>query len=156
MFEARLTEGSTLKKLMESIKDLVDECNFDCSSSGISLQVRPASAHTHAHARARAAPVRVLCATCVYVCVYRSVCGCVWVGGRRAPRDCFGAQNSLSHFTHIHTHIYGARGLPAYDAALLYDTYLCAFTQCLYTTHYTLSITYTHTHTHTTHTHTHI
>ncbi|KAI3816000.1 hypothetical protein L1987_15684 [Smallanthus sonchifolius] len=33
-----LVPGSLLRKVTESIKDLVDEANFDCSSTGISLQ----------------------------------------------------------------------------------------------------------------------
>ena len=40
MFEARLAQASTLKKLLESIKDIIDQANFDCSSDGMSLQVR--------------------------------------------------------------------------------------------------------------------
>jgi len=43
MFEARITQGSILKKLMESIKDLVTDANFDCSSTGISLQAMDSS-----------------------------------------------------------------------------------------------------------------
>jgi len=43
MFEARLLQGSILKKLMESIKDLVTDANFDCSSSGLSLQAMDSS-----------------------------------------------------------------------------------------------------------------
>jgi len=38
MFEARLAKASTLRKLMDSLKELVKEGNFDCSSNGISLQ----------------------------------------------------------------------------------------------------------------------
>lgn len=38
MFEARLMKGKILKKLMEAIKDLVTDANFDCSSAGLSLQ----------------------------------------------------------------------------------------------------------------------
>ena len=40
MFEARLAQGSLLKKLIEAIRELVNEANFDVSSTGISLQVR--------------------------------------------------------------------------------------------------------------------
>ncbi|MFN3503983.1 MAG: hypothetical protein ACK4ZJ_17170, partial [Allorhizobium sp.] len=40
MFEARLVQGSLLKKLVEAMKDLVTDANIDCSSSGLSLQVR--------------------------------------------------------------------------------------------------------------------
>jgi len=43
MFEARLLQGNVLKKLMDSIKDLVNEANFDCSSAGISLQAMDSS-----------------------------------------------------------------------------------------------------------------
>lgn len=43
MFEARLINGGLLKKLMESIKDLVTDANFDCTSSGISLQAMDSS-----------------------------------------------------------------------------------------------------------------
>lgn len=43
MFEARLMQGSILKKLMESIKDLVTDANFDCSSTGIQLQAMDSS-----------------------------------------------------------------------------------------------------------------
>ena len=39
MFEARVAQGSLLKKLIESIRELVNEANFDVSSTGISLQV---------------------------------------------------------------------------------------------------------------------
>jgi len=43
MFEARLNQGMILKKLLESIKDLVTEANFDCSSAGMSLQAMDSS-----------------------------------------------------------------------------------------------------------------
>lgn len=39
MFEARLNQGSLFKKLVDAIKDLVSEVNFDCGSSGITIQV---------------------------------------------------------------------------------------------------------------------
>jgi proliferating cell nuclear antigen len=44
MFEARLLNGSILKKLMDSVQGLLTDANFDCSSSGISLQAMD-SAH---------------------------------------------------------------------------------------------------------------
>jgi len=44
MFEARLLNGSILKKIMTATKDLVSEANFDCSSTGIALQAMD-SAH---------------------------------------------------------------------------------------------------------------
>ena len=34
MFEARLVQGSLLKKILDAIKDLVEDANWDCSSSG--------------------------------------------------------------------------------------------------------------------------
>ena len=34
MFEARLIQGSLLKKVLESIKDLLKEATWDCSDSG--------------------------------------------------------------------------------------------------------------------------
>lgn len=38
MFEARLPHAALLKKIIDSIKDLVDQANFDCTSAGIQLQ----------------------------------------------------------------------------------------------------------------------
>ena len=43
MFEARLVQGNLLKKLLESIKDLVTDANFDCTSTGIGLQAMDSS-----------------------------------------------------------------------------------------------------------------
>ncbi|BFZ17814.1 hypothetical protein BsWGS_20853 [Bradybaena similaris] len=43
MFEARLTQGSMWKKILESIKDLLNEAIFDCSSTGITLQAMDSS-----------------------------------------------------------------------------------------------------------------
>jgi proliferating cell nuclear antigen len=43
MFEARIDNGGILKKIMESVKDLVNEANFDCSSTGVSLQAMDSS-----------------------------------------------------------------------------------------------------------------
>jgi len=44
MFEARLLQASILKKLLEAIKDLVTDGNFECNASGINLQAMD-SAH---------------------------------------------------------------------------------------------------------------
>jgi proliferating cell nuclear antigen len=44
MFEARLPKASLLKKILEAIKDLVTDANFDCTATGISLQAMD-SAH---------------------------------------------------------------------------------------------------------------
>jgi len=38
MLEARLEQAGVLKKVVEAIKDLVQDCNFDCNDSGIALQ----------------------------------------------------------------------------------------------------------------------
>lgn len=38
MFEARLVQSSILKKVLEAIKELLNEATFDCSESGIQLQ----------------------------------------------------------------------------------------------------------------------
>jgi proliferating cell nuclear antigen len=43
MLEARLTEGAVLKKIMDALKDLVEQANFDCSPTGISLQAMDSS-----------------------------------------------------------------------------------------------------------------
>ncbi|KAF9768741.1 DNA polymerase delta processivity factor [Fusarium sp. DS 682] len=38
MLEARLAQADLLKKVVDAIKDLVQDCNFDCNDSGIQLQ----------------------------------------------------------------------------------------------------------------------
>lgn len=38
MLEAKLADGQIFKKIVEALKELVNETNFDCNSSGISLQ----------------------------------------------------------------------------------------------------------------------
>ncbi|ERM95128.1 hypothetical protein AMTRI_Chr07g30850 [Amborella trichopoda] len=43
MLEFRLVQGSLLKKVMEAIKDLVTDANFECSSTGFSLQAMDSS-----------------------------------------------------------------------------------------------------------------
>ncbi|KAG6547893.1 hypothetical protein Mapa_010713 [Marchantia paleacea] len=43
MLELRLVQGSLLKKVLEAIKDLVTEANFDCSETGFSLQAMDSS-----------------------------------------------------------------------------------------------------------------
>merc|ERR1711934_805545 len=43
MLEARIAQGSLLKKLVEAVKDLVTEANFDCDAQGISLQAMDSS-----------------------------------------------------------------------------------------------------------------
>ena len=40
MFEARILQGSTLKKIIEAIRELVVDANLDCSEFGITMQVR--------------------------------------------------------------------------------------------------------------------
>lgn len=43
MLELRLVQGSLLKKVLEAIKELVNDANFDCSASGFSLQAMDSS-----------------------------------------------------------------------------------------------------------------
>ncbi|XP_022765059.1 proliferating cell nuclear antigen-like isoform X2 [Durio zibethinus] len=43
MLELRLTQAGLLKKVLESIKDLVTDANFDCSATGFSLQAMDSS-----------------------------------------------------------------------------------------------------------------
>lgn len=43
MFYAKLKEGNLLKKLIESIKDLVNDINLDITGGGISLQAMDSS-----------------------------------------------------------------------------------------------------------------
>ncbi|KAH7328407.1 proliferating cell nuclear antigen [Stachybotrys elegans] len=43
MLEARLGQASILKRVVDAIKDLVTDCNFDCNDSGIALQAMDSS-----------------------------------------------------------------------------------------------------------------
>jgi proliferating cell nuclear antigen len=43
MFEVKFKEAATLKKIIESIKDLVKNVNIDVSNSGISMQAMDSS-----------------------------------------------------------------------------------------------------------------
>jgi len=43
MFEAKVAKASTLKKIVEAIKELVTDAKFECTASGISLQAMDAS-----------------------------------------------------------------------------------------------------------------
>lgn len=43
MFEARLVQGNLLKKVLEAVKDLLNEATWDCNSSGMSLQAMDSS-----------------------------------------------------------------------------------------------------------------
>lgn len=43
MFEAKLEDGTHLKKLIESMKDLFTDVNFDCTAAGISCQAMDSS-----------------------------------------------------------------------------------------------------------------
>lgn len=40
MFEAKMTQGSTLKKIIEAIRELIVDANLDCNADGITMQVR--------------------------------------------------------------------------------------------------------------------
>ena len=39
MFEARLLQGSLLKKIIEALRELVTDANLECNEGGISMQV---------------------------------------------------------------------------------------------------------------------
>ena len=39
MFEAKILQGSILKKIVEAIRDLVTDANLDCNERGITMQV---------------------------------------------------------------------------------------------------------------------
>jgi len=43
MFEARLTQAGLLKKILDAIKDLVNDANFECTATGIQLQAMDSS-----------------------------------------------------------------------------------------------------------------
>lgn len=39
MFEAKILQGSLLKKIIEAIRELVTDANLDCTERGIFMQV---------------------------------------------------------------------------------------------------------------------
>ena len=43
MFEARLVQGAVLKKVLEAVRDLVTDANFDCNANGLALQAMDSS-----------------------------------------------------------------------------------------------------------------
>lgn len=43
MFEARLIQGQLLRKILDAVKDLVNEASWDCSPNGMSLQAMDTS-----------------------------------------------------------------------------------------------------------------
>lgn len=43
MFEAKLPQGNVLKKVLEAIKDLVPNANWDCASNGLTVQAMDSS-----------------------------------------------------------------------------------------------------------------
>ncbi|KAH6584315.1 hypothetical protein BASA60_001050 [Batrachochytrium salamandrivorans] len=43
MLEARLQHASTLKKLLDAVKELVTDANFECNETGIALQAMDTS-----------------------------------------------------------------------------------------------------------------
>lgn len=45
MFEARLAQGTLLKKLVDAVKDLVTDVNFDVSNTGLACQVGEGSSN---------------------------------------------------------------------------------------------------------------
>lgn len=43
MFEAKLEKGAVFKKILEAIKELVNEASWECTSTGMSLQAMDTS-----------------------------------------------------------------------------------------------------------------
>lgn len=43
MFEARLVSSGIIKKILDAVKDLLNDASFDCSESGIQLQAMDTS-----------------------------------------------------------------------------------------------------------------
>jgi len=43
MFEAKIDQGNVLKKILDAMKDLVNDANFECSANGIQLQAMDSS-----------------------------------------------------------------------------------------------------------------
>ncbi|RWS19463.1 proliferating cell nuclear antigen-like protein [Leptotrombidium deliense] len=43
MLEAKIVKALTLKKILEALKEIVNEASWDCTSSGISLQAMDTS-----------------------------------------------------------------------------------------------------------------
>jgi proliferating cell nuclear antigen len=43
MFEARILQGALLKKIIEAIRELVQDANLDCSERGITMQAMDSS-----------------------------------------------------------------------------------------------------------------
>jgi len=43
MFEGKLTQGSLLKKIIEAMKDIVTNANWECSGNGLALQAMDSS-----------------------------------------------------------------------------------------------------------------
>lgn len=43
MLELRLVQGSLLKKVLDAMRELVNDANFDCSATGFSLQAMDSS-----------------------------------------------------------------------------------------------------------------
>lgn len=43
MFEAKMTDGTVLKRIVDAIKDLVQDVNLDINKQGISLQAMDSS-----------------------------------------------------------------------------------------------------------------
>lgn len=43
MFEAHLTQGTLLKKIIEAMREFVTEANFECTPTGITLQAMDSS-----------------------------------------------------------------------------------------------------------------
>ena len=66
MFEARILQGSTLKKIIEAIRELVVDANLDCNEGGITMQVRKSHQILYKYWRMLTSRINVLlCTQCV-------------------------------------------------------------------------------------------
>ncbi len=61
MFEARLDQASLLKKIIEALKDLVTDANWDVNENGITLQAMVSARVPGVRGVAHAAPGLVAC-----------------------------------------------------------------------------------------------
>jgi hypothetical protein len=67
MFEARVKQGGIIKSLIEAVKELVTEANFDCSGGGMTVQVSNFEKTPHAAPRPRCVSTFPMHANCMLV-----------------------------------------------------------------------------------------
>jgi hypothetical protein len=68
MFEARLLQGSLLKKILDGMKDLVTQANFDCSRCDATRRSLAASLATPLGAHTATAAAGAGCALLAAAC----------------------------------------------------------------------------------------